>query len=101
MAKKSKIAKNQQRRQVADRQRERRAELKATLKDPEVSLEEKLAARDQLNKLDRDGSPTRVVNRDGIDGRPQAYMRKFGLSRINMRKLAHRGELPGVRKSSW
>ncbi|PSO53284.1 MAG: 30S ribosomal protein S14 [Actinobacteria bacterium QS_5_72_10] len=101
MAKKSKIAKNQQRRQVVDRQRERRAELKATLKDPEVSLEEKLAARDQLNKLDRDGSPTRVVNRDGIDGRPQAYMRKFGLSRINMRKLAHRGELPGVRKSSW
>ena len=101
MAKKSKIAKNQQRRQVVDRQRERRAELKATLKDPEVSLEEKLAARDQLNKLDRDGSPARVVNRDGIDGRPQAYMRKFGLSRINMRKLAHRGELPGVRKSSW
>lgn len=101
MAKKSKIAKNQQRRQVVERQRDRRAELKTTLKDPEVSLEEKVAARDQLNKLDRDGSPTRVVNRDGLDGRPQAYMRKFGLSRINMRRLAHRGELPGVRKSSW
>lgn len=101
MAKKSKIAKNQQRRQVAERQRERRAELKKVLKDPEVSLDEKLAARDRLNSLDRDGSPTRVVNRDGLDGRPQAYMRKFGLSRINMRQLAHRGELPGVRKSSW
>lgn len=101
MAKKSKIAKNQERRQVVARQRDRRADLKKTLKDPEVSLEEKVAARDQLNKLDRDGSPTRVVNRDGLDGRPQAYMRKFGLSRINMRRLAHRGELPGVRKSSW
>lgn len=101
MAKKSKIARDRQRRQVVDRQRDRRAELKRVLKDPEVSLEEKTAARDQLNKMDRDGSPTRLVNRDSLDGRPRAYMRKFGLSRINMRRLAHRGELPGIRKSSW
>lgn len=101
MAKKSKIARDRQRRQVVDRQRDRRAELKKVLKDPEVSLEEKTAARDQLNKMDRNGSPTRVVNRDSLDGRPRAYMRKFGLSRINMRRLAHRGELPGIRKSSW
>lgn len=101
MAKKSKIARDRQRRQVVDRQRDRRAELKKVLKDPEVSLEEKTAARDQLNKMDRDGSPTRVVNRDSLDGRPRAYMRQFGLSRINMRRLAHRGELPGIRKSSW
>lgn len=101
MAKKSKIARDRQRREVVERQRQRRAELKKVLKDPDVSLEEKTAARDQLNKLDRDGSPTRVVNRDALDGRSRAYLRKFGLSRINMRRLAHRGELPGVRKSSW
>lgn len=101
MAKKSKIARDQQRRQVVDRQRDRRAELKKVLKDADVSLEEKTAARDQLNKMDRNGSPTRVVNRDSLDGRPRAYMRKFGLSRVNMRRLAHRGELPGIRKSSW
>lgn len=101
MAKKSKIARDRQRRQVVERQRDRRAELKKVLKDPEVSLEEKTAARDQLNKMDRNGSPTRAVNRDSLDGRPRAYMRKFGLSRINMRRLAHRGELPGIRKSSW
>lgn len=101
MAKKSKIARDQQRRVVVARQADRRAELKKVLKDPEVSLEEKVATRDQLNKLDRNGSPTRVVNRDRLDGRPRAYLRKFGLSRVNMRRLAHRGELPGVRKSSW
>jgi small subunit ribosomal protein S14 len=101
MAKKSKIARDRQRREVVERQRDRRAELKKILKDPDVSLEEKTAARDQLNKMDRDGSPTRVVNRDALDGRPRAYLRKFGLSRINMRRLAHRGELPGIRKSSW
>lgn len=101
MAKKSKIARDQQRRVVVARQADRRAELKKVLKDPEVSLEEKIATRDQLNKLDRNGSPTRVVNRDRLDGRPRAYLRKFGLSRVNMRRLAHRGELPGVRKSSW
>lgn len=101
MAKKSKIARDQQRREVVARQAERRAELKKILKDPEVSLEEKVGARDALNKLDRDGSPTRLVNRDRLDGRPRAHLRKFGLSRVNMRRLAHRGELPGVKKASW
>lgn len=45
--------------------------------------------------------PTRLRNRDSIDGRPRAYNRKFGLSRINLREKAHKGELPGVVKSSW
>ncbi len=34
-------------------------------------------------------------------GRPRAYIRKFGLCRICFRQLALKGELPGVRKSSW
>lgn len=40
-------------------------------------------------------------NRDELDGRPRAYMRKFHLSRLNFRKLAHEGKLPGVKKASW
>ncbi|MDT9702971.1 30S ribosomal protein S14, partial [Streptomyces sp. P17] len=45
--------------------------------------------------------PNRIKNRDLIDGRPRAYMRKFGMSRINFRELAHKGQIPGVKKASW
>ena len=55
----------------------------------------------KLHALPRDASPTRLRNRDAIDGRPRGYVGKFGLSRINMREKAHKGELPGVTKSSW
>lgn len=55
----------------------------------------------KLQALPRDASPTRLRNRDSIDGRPRAYNRKFGLSRINLREKAHKGKLPGVVKSSW
>jgi small subunit ribosomal protein S14 len=34
-------------------------------------------------------------------GRPKSVYRKFGLCRICIRVLAHRGELPGITKSSW
>jgi small subunit ribosomal protein S14 len=34
-------------------------------------------------------------------GRPRAVFRKFGLCRVCLRGMAHRGELPGVHKSSW
>ena len=43
----------------------------------------------------------RLRNRCRLCGRPRAYMRKFGLCRICLREMAHRGELPGVTKSSW
>ncbi len=43
----------------------------------------------------------RGYNRCRRCGRPRAYMRKFGMCRICVRELAHRGELPGVRKASW
>ncbi|MCP1095517.1 30S ribosomal protein S14 [Bacillaceae bacterium OS4b] len=54
-----------------------------------------------LAKLPRDSSPTRVHNRCGVTGRPRGYMRKFNMSRIIFRELAHKGQLPGVKKSSW
>ncbi|MCL2535501.1 MAG: 30S ribosomal protein S14, partial [Nocardiaceae bacterium] len=43
----------------------------------------------------------RLRNRDAADGRPRGHLRKFGLSRVRVREMAHRGELPGVHKSSW
>lgn len=44
---------------------------------------------------------TRVKNRCRLCGRPRAYMRKFGMCRICFRTLSHKGEIPGITKSSW
>ncbi|MGW5746305.1 30S ribosomal protein S14 [Amycolatopsis sp. NPDC003861] len=101
MAKKSKIAKNEQRKVIAARYVERRRALKAVIASPASPSEEKANAVVALQKLPRDASPTRIRNRDAADGRPRGYLRKFGLSRVKMRDAAHRGELPGVAKSSW
>ncbi|MBW1604224.1 30S ribosomal protein S14 [Streptomyces sp. JJ66] len=101
MAKKSKIAKNEQRRAVVARYADRRAELKRVIASPASSDEARAAAQRELNRQPRDASATRVRNRDSVDGRPRGHLRAFGLSRIRLRELAHGGYLPGVRKSSW
>jgi small subunit ribosomal protein S14 len=101
MAKKSKIARNQQRAVVVERYRTKRAELKKALVDPNSSDEQREAARIGLQKLPRNASPVRLRNRDAIDGRPRGNLRLFGISRVRFRDMAHRGELPGITKSSW
>jgi small subunit ribosomal protein S14 len=101
MAKKSKIVKNDQRRAIVARYAERRAELKEIIRSPKSTAGQRLSAQEELARQPRDASPVRVRNRDSVDGRPRGHLRKFGLSRVRVRELAHRGELPGVRKASW
>ena len=101
MAKKSKIARNEQRKVIVERYAARRAELKKALVDPNSTDEQREAARIGLQKLPRNASPVRLRNRDAIDGRPRGHLSKFGISRVRFRDMAHRGELPGVTKSSW
>ena len=101
MAKKSKIARNEQRKVIVDRYAAKRAELKKTLTDENATDEAREAARLGLQKLPRDASPVRLRNRDQIDGRPRGTFQKFGISRVRFREMAHKGELPGVTKSSW
>ena len=101
MAKTSKIAKNNKRKILIERYAERRAELIKVIKDPEASYEEKREAYAKIAKMPRDASATRYRNRCNVSGRPRAYFRKFSLSRIAVRDMAHRGELPGIRKASW
>jgi small subunit ribosomal protein S14 len=101
VAKKSKIVKNEQRRRTVAHYAAQRAALKEILRSPASTSEEREQARQRLHRLPRDASPTRLRNRDAVDGRPRGHLRAFGLSRIRVRELAHRGELPGVRKSSW
>ncbi|MBF6178484.1 30S ribosomal protein S14 [Nocardia otitidiscaviarum] len=101
MAKKSKIEKNERRKIMVARYAERRAELKELIRKPTTSDADRAAAQTALQKLPRDASPVRLRNRDASDGRPRGHLRKFGLSRVRVREMAHRGELPGVHKSSW
>jgi len=71
------------------------------LVDPASTAEQKEEARLGLQKLPRNASPVRVRSRDLIDGRPRGVLSKFGVSRVRFRQMAHKGELPGITKSSW
>jgi small subunit ribosomal protein S14 len=89
MARKSNVNRDQKRRQMIDKYAAKRAELK------------ELGDLEGLYNLPRNSSPTRRKNRCSETGRPRAYMRQFGLSRISFREHASKGEIPGITKSSW
>jgi small subunit ribosomal protein S14 len=101
MAKKSMIAKNEQRKVIVARYNTKRLELKKALVNPASTDAEREAARLGLQKLPKNASPVRVRSRDAVDGRPRGVLTKFGISRVRFRDMAHRGELPGITKSSW
>lgn len=101
MAKKSSVETNNRRRTLVDRHKTRRADLKQVIMDREKDPEERFEATLALARLPRNGSKTRVRNRCSLTGRPRAYYRKFGMSRIALRDLASEGQIPGVTKASW
>jgi len=101
MAKTSKLARNAQRKELVARYATKRAALKAVIMNPKSTDEEKTAAGHAIRKLPRDSSATRVRNRCSMSGRPRAFLRTFGLSRIALRDMALNGLIPGVRKASW
>ncbi len=101
MAKKSKINHNNLRREMVDRYRDRREELKALIRNPETSQEDRFEAVDKLNKLPKNSSAVRVRNRCRVTGRPRAYYRKFQMSRVSLRDLGLSGQIAGLKKASW
>ena len=101
MAKQSLIQRELKREQMVAKFKKKYDELKATANDAKRSDEERYAARLALQQLPRNAYPTRQRNRCELTGRPRGYYRKFGISRIALRDLARRGELPGVIKASW
>jgi len=86
---------------MVSRDAEKRATLKAKITDMSLSFEERMTARDALNKLPKNGAKIRLRNRCAITGRPRGVYRKFQLCRITFREMASAGKLPGVTKSSW
>ena len=101
MAKTSKIVKNQDRREIVARYAARRRELKAVIANPRSTSEQREEASRALRAMPRDASATRIRNRCQMTGRPRAFLRQFGLSRITFREMALQGLIPGVRKASW
>jgi len=101
MAKVSMMQREKKRAKLVERDFEKRETLKAILKDPEASYEDKMDAQVKMQKLPRDSSPSRRRNRCQITGRPHGYYRKFGLSRIKLREAMMRGDVPGLVKASW
>ena len=101
MAKKSSIEKNKNRRKLATKFSEKRAQLKTLARDESLSLEERFNARLRLAKLPRNSAPSRIRNRCEITGRPRGYYRKMKISRIALRELGAQGKIPGLIKSSW
>lgn len=89
MAKKSSIARDTKRKKMILKFAAKRALLKAA------------GDQEGLSRLPLNSSPTRWKNRDVLTGRPRAYIRRFGVSRITFRELASKGEIPGIVKSSW
>ena len=101
MAKTSAVEKNKRRAKLAKKYAAKRGTLKAMAVDDKLTPEERFGARLKLAELPRNSSPTRRTNRCVETGRPRAYMRQFGLSRLSFREHAVKGEIPGVTKSSW
>ena len=89
MAKTSWLERNKRKAQTVKKYAALRAQLKA--KRDYVGLQ----------KLPRDASPTRLVNRCAMSGRRHAYLRKFGVSRLTFREAALNGLIPGIVKASW
>lgn len=101
MAKTSMIERQKKREALVVKYAARREALKAAARDESLSREERFKATLKLAKLPRNSSATRLHNRCEVTGRPRAYYRKLRMSRIALRDLASKGQIPGMVKSSW
>jgi len=101
MAKKSAIETNKRRARTVRKYAAKRARLKTIADDKSLPPEERFAARLKLAELPRNSARNRLRNRCEVTGRSRAYYRKLKMSRIALRELASRGEVPGMVKSSW
>ena len=101
MAKTNMVEREKRRARMVKKYAARRAQLKELIRSPKTSPEERQAAQARLQSLPRDASPSRQRNRCAITGRSRGVYRKFGLSRVKIREVAMRGEIPGLTKASW
>ena len=101
MARRAMVVKDEKRKVLEKKFRALRTELRETAVNMKLSEEERDAARTRLNKLPKASAAARIRNRCANTGRPRGYLGKFGLNRMEFRKFAHLGLIPGVTKASW
>jgi len=101
MAKVSMVQREKKRERIVAKFAEKRAALKAIIKNTELSEDERWDAQVALQKLPRNANPVRLRNRCQITGRPHGVYRKFRLGRNKLREAAMRGDIAGLKKSSW
>ena len=101
MAKKSSIEKNKRRILMSEKDIARRLKLKKLIMNKKTPIDERFQAQLKLAKLRRNGARSRVRNRCELTGRPRGYHKRVRLSRIALRELASKGQIPGMNKSSW
>lgn len=101
MAKKNMVEREKKRTKLVAKFAKKRAALRKVVADPTASYDDKQAAVTALQKMPRDSSYTRQVNRCSITGRTRGVYRKFGLARHKLREAAMRGEVPGLKMASW
>ncbi|MBM7062731.1 30S ribosomal protein S14 [Pseudomonas sp. UL073] len=101
MAKQSMKNRELKRQQTVAKFAKKRAELKATIVNPNSTPEARWEAQVALQKQPRDASASRLRNRCRLTGRPHGVYRKFGLGRNKLREAAMRGDVPGLVKASW
>lgn len=101
MARLCKVEKDKRQRKLVNKYKTKREELRAKIRNADLSFEDKLTAQEKMQKLPRDSNRCRLRNRCGITGRSRGVYRKFGLGRNKLRELAMSGMIPGLRKASW
>ena len=89
MARKSLLARQAKREKLVEKFAQKRKEMKEQ------------GDYEGLQTLPKNSSPVRLRNRCLTTGRPRGYYRKFGMSRLLFREMALKGEIPGIKKSSW
>jgi small subunit ribosomal protein S14 len=101
MAKTNMVEREKRRAKIVKKYAAKRAELKELIRNPRTSPEARAAAQAKLQSQPRDASASRQRKRCAITGRSRGVYRKFGLSRVKIREVANRGEIPGLAKASW
>ena len=101
MAKKSSIEKNKRRIKLAEQDLTKRLALRQLIMNKETSIDDRFQAQLKLSKMRRNGARSRIRNRCSMTGRPRGYHNRVKLSRIALRELASKGQIPGMNKSSW
>ncbi|MEB3270307.1 MAG: 30S ribosomal protein S14 [Synechococcus sp.] len=100
MATKSMIARDVKRKKLVERFAARRAALMDAFEAAADPME-RLEIHRKIQGLPRNSARVRLRNRCWATGKSRGVYRDFGLCRNQLRERAHKGELPGVVKSSW